>query len=62
MYTHVLKYRKHNGIIIPRLYLTLQVNIRQSENYKRHQDVMQLVYREKLVPIQAPKTMFQNNF
>ena len=32
VHTHVLKYRKHNGIIIPTLVLTLQMKIQ----YGRH--------------------------
>ena len=34
VHTHVLKYRKHNGIIIPTLVLTLQVKIQYGCHFK----------------------------
>ena len=34
VHTHVLKYRKHNGIIIPTLVLALQVKIQYGCHFK----------------------------
>ena len=34
----------------------------QNEYHKRHQNVVQLVYWKKWVPMHGPKTIFQNDF